>query len=114
MLPPGFNLTVERLRATNAQDAHGNDIPDWTTPNTLTINGCWIGSAAGVELVDGRQTVVLEQQWFGPEDADLLSTDRLRDIQLNATYVVDGPVMLNRDPTGHIAHKTCKLKQVTE
>jgi hypothetical protein len=112
VLPPGFNLIVERLRATTTEDTHGNTIPNWATPDILAIKGCWVGSANGVEIVDGRQTVVTEQYWWGPQDADILPADRVRDVEASITYEVDSPVLVHRDPTGRIGHKTCKLKLV--
>lgn len=116
MLPPGFDLTVERLRGIAApEDTHGNVVSDWTSPSRLTIIGCWIGPGPlGAEYDVSRQTVVAEQWWYGPETADVLPTDRIRDVDLDLTYQVASDVTLNRDPAGQITHKTCKLKMIIE
>ena len=115
MLPPIANLTVERQRgAPAAEDTHGNQVLDWTDPDVLPIYDCWIDSVVTREDVSGRQTTVLEQWWYGPEDADVVSTDRLKNTSTGITYEVDSDVVLVPDPVGPFTHKTCKVKVITE
>jgi len=111
---PIANLTVERRRATAAEDAHGNQVLDWPNASVLLIYDCWIDSVVTREDVGGRQTTVLERWWYGPEDADVISTDRLKDVDAGLTYEVDSDVVLVRDPHGLHSHKTCKVKVITE
>ena len=105
-------LTVTRKRANSTSDPYGNTVKDWTNPSTLDISGCWIGQGTGSEIVEGRQTTVTEQQWWGPFDADVTATDRLA--ADGVTYEIDGPVLLERDPLGALSHKTARLKVVDE
>lgn len=114
MLPPIANLTVERQRATFTEDAHSNQVPDWTNPGRLTIDDCWIDSVLTKEDIGGRQTTVLERWWYGPEDADVLSTDRILDVEEGLVYEVDSDVVVVRDPHGLLTHKTCKVKVIRE
>jgi hypothetical protein len=114
MLPGFATLTVERLRAGAAQDSHGNTILDWSSPAVLTIERCWIGRPQGREISIDQQTVITEQWWWGPADADVESVDRLRDVELDITYTVDGPVLFSRDPVGPYSHKSCRLKVVAQ
>jgi hypothetical protein len=111
VLPDAYDLRVERLRgATGAEDTHGNPVVDWANPAKLIIDGCWIGRPSGIEMSEGRQTVLTEQWWYGPEDADVLETDRIR--ARGVTYEVSGPVFFEDDPVGPYSHKTCQLREV--
>jgi hypothetical protein len=106
-------LTVERLRGTvTADDTHGNQTIDWSDPDVLEIAGCWIGPAGGLELRDARQTVILDERWWGPEDADVLEADRIKDISTGLTYEVNTPVLLHRDPAQELGHKTCGVRMI--
>ena len=116
-LPDFANLTVERLRGVTGEDSHGSAVIDWSSPNALEIDGCWIGpwlgGAPGTELVAGRQTVITEQWWWGPADADVEETDRLRDVEMDVTYEVVGAVVIARDlDEGVNTHKHCPIKVV--
>ena len=113
-LPDWLDLEVERLRGTVIEDTHGSSITDWSSPSRLVIEGCWIGTPGGTEFVLGRQTVINEQWWWGPQDADVLSTDRLRNADSDITYEIDGPILPEPDLDGEFSHKRCKLKAVTE
>jgi hypothetical protein len=113
MLPGFAKVTVERLRGVPTADGHGNMPLDWASPAVLTIERCWIGQPGGVELSTGQQTTITEQHWWGPADADVMSADRIKDVELGVTYVVDGPVLFERDPVGPYSHKTCLLKAVS-
>jgi len=113
VLPDLFNLRVERLRGeVDPEDSHGNPVIDWSVPLRKIIDGCWIGRPSGLEISEGRQTVITDTWWWGPEDADVLETDRIRDVELDVTYEVSGPVFFERDPTGLLQHKTCQLREV--
>jgi hypothetical protein len=113
-LPDIADLVVDRLRGTTAQDSHGNDQVDWSNPSVLTIAGCWIGQPSGIELANGRQTVIDTEWWWGPQAADVISTDRIRDVETGITYDIITDVRLIRDPDqGEYTHKTCQLKAVT-
>ena len=113
MLPDAFNLRIERIRGgVDPDDTHGNPVVDWSAPLRRIIDGCWIGRPSGVEMNEGRQTVITEQWWWGPEDADVLETDRIKDVETGVTYEVDGPIFFERDPVGPYSHRTCQIKEV--
>lgn len=115
MLPPFANLIVERIRGTAAApDTHGNIVLDWTSPDVLPIYRCWMDNQGSREIVNGRQTTILTQWWYGPEDADVLSTDRLKNTQTGIVYEVDSDVVFVPDPVGPYSHKMATLKAVTE
>jgi hypothetical protein len=111
VLPDLFNLRVERIRGVVlADDGHGNPVTDWTSPTKISIDGCWVGRPSGIEMSEGRQTVITEVWWYGPEDADVLETDRIKAREV--LYSVSGPVFFEEDPVGPYSHKTCKLTEV--
>jgi hypothetical protein len=117
-LPDFADLDVERQRGTLIENSHGSSVMDWSSPAKLMISGCWIGrstagASIGIELATGRQTVLTQQSWWGPEDADVVETDRLRDVESDIIYEIDGPVIVERDFDGLATHKTCQLKVVT-
>src|SRR5215212_1061476 len=112
-LPWIAQLTVERLRAIETtDDGHGNESPNWDSAIPFVIENCWIGRPGGREISSGQQTTLLEQWWWGPENADVKPTDRIRDMETGIVYEVDGPVILERDPLDLYSHKTCQLKAV--
>jgi hypothetical protein len=113
VLPDFADLMIERQRGVASENTHGSSVIDWTTPATLLITGCWIGRPSGTEMTQGRQTVINEQWWWGPEDADVLETDRIRDTDSGIVYEIDGPVLIERDLDGQYTHKTCQLKAIT-
>src|SRR5215218_5598360 len=102
-------MVVERHRGTSVEDTHGNTIIDWTNPDVLTIARCWIGPAGlGTEEVNNRQTTVLQLQWWGPFEADVKETDRLKSVRTGLVYEVAGPVVPIESPTGNLDQKTCR------
>src|SRR5215216_2703094 len=107
-LPSDADLVVERLRGTDISDTHGTTITDWSNPSVLKIEGCWIGPAGGgVEYRIDRQTVVTDEIWWGPVDADVLPKDRIRDTETGVVYEVNGPVAFLRGFHKVLSHKTC-------
>jgi hypothetical protein len=110
-LPWFATLEVERLRGTTTDDFHGGTT-DWANPNRLMLYNCWFGRPSGVELSEGRQTVVTDVWWWGDEDADVDEGDRLRDVERDITYDVAGPVLYERDPRDNLNHKTCQVREV--
>ena len=111
-LPAGLaEQTVIRLRATDgAEDSHGNPTQTWVA---AAITGCAVQpierAIEGGEFVDRRQMVVVRWAWWGPVDADVLSTDRI--VFDNITFEVDGPI--NHWLTV-IPHKSAVLKLVEQ
>lgn len=101
--------TVVRLRATTTTDAHNNPVRSWSSPSSLTIDGCSVQPAEGDEYLLGREQITSRWKWFGPSDADVLSTDRLRHASVD--YEVDGSVQLWPDHAG-LGHKWAYLKKV--
>jgi hypothetical protein len=87
MTAPG-RQTIYRLRATVAEDDHGNDVPDWTAPDQKTIRGCAVEPGAPQEYLIGRDASRV--QWFvmAPLCADVKSTDRVK--WQGVTYEVSG------------------------
>jgi hypothetical protein len=117
-LPKFANLVVERLRGVSTEDAHGNEVVDWTDPDVTEIKGCWIGRPSGLEFVQGRQTAVLELWWWGPADADVTEHDRIKDLANGITYEVNSPVFPeyrpNRGGSPKVDHKSARLEVITE
>lgn len=114
-LPGVANLMVERLRGVESQDSHGNTVTDWTTPSVLAIDGCWIGPPGrGVEYRQDRQTVVTDQIWWGPPDADVVPKDRIRDPESGIVYEVAGPVLTQHGFHNLLNHKEAPLQVIDE
>jgi hypothetical protein len=76
MTAPG-RQTVYRLRATTAQDSHGNDVEDWAAPARKAIRGCAVEPGAPQEYLIGRDASRV--QWFvmAPLGADIKGPDRV-------------------------------------
>lgn len=105
MLPVEIaNQTVTRLRGTPGTDGYGDSRIDWTSPARVSITGCSFQPQQGQEFLTDRSAVVSRWQWFGPEDADVKSSDRL---EVDGTaYDIDGSVQVWTDPTGNgLDHK---------
>jgi hypothetical protein len=111
-LPSFANMTVERIRPALVEDSHGNTIRDWSTPDRRLIAGCWIGNRSGNEIIEGRQTVVIDVWLWMPPTADVDERDRISESDI--TYEVSGPVILNRGPGGILTHKSARLQVIEQ
>lgn len=76
MTAPG-RQTVYRLRATTAEDDHGNQVEDWDNPARKAVRGCAVEPGAPQEYLIGRDAERV--QWFvmAPYGADIRSSDRV-------------------------------------
>lgn len=79
--------TITRLRAGETTD-HGNVVPDWGAPDSLTITGCDVQPGASQEDLANRDGVLIRWTVYGPYDADVNARDRV--VWDGATYEVDG------------------------
>ena len=109
MLPSHLaKQTVVRLRGEVTTDDWDNDSIDWSGPDRLTIEGCVFQPLAGDEFNESRDAITTRWDWFGPPDADVLSTDRLE--YRNIAYEIDGSV---QEPQGlGLDHKRAVCKRV--
>jgi hypothetical protein len=112
MLPAEIaTQTVIRLRASLSGDVHGNEVASWSSPDELEIPGCSLQPIAAPELLSDRAGVISRWQWWGPKDADVRSSDRLRFEDVD--YEVAGSVQVWTDPVDdEFSHSTCVLERV--
>lgn len=101
--------TVTRLRATVVADEYGNTGLSWATPSEAPITGCSVQPVPGTEVLDGRNAVVSRWKWFGPRNADVRASDRIR--HAGVVYDVDGSVQRWDDPAGRLSHSYCLLRR---
>lgn len=83
--------TVTRLRATATTDPYSGEATgsDWSTPDSLDIDGCGFNPGGSSEpLQEGRNAVITRPEVYAPADADVLSGDRL--VVRGLTYEVQG------------------------
>lgn len=88
MLPSFATATIVRQRATLADDGHGNQVPDWTSPAELPIAGCSVQPGATVEDRQNRDSVLIAFTVYVPAGSDVLATDRIR--IGSAVFEIDG------------------------
>lgn len=91
MIPFPAGETVTRLRATLATDPYSTEATaeDWTTPDSLDIDGCGFNPGPSSEPAQtARTSVVTKPEVYAPVDADVKSGDRL--VVRGDTYEVSG------------------------
>ena len=77
MLPSFCDVSVYRLRP-GIKKERGSDIPDWSTPDRLRIDGCSVQPSATTTSMDGRVLGISEQMTaYLPEDSDVKAGDRI-------------------------------------
>jgi len=100
--------TLGRIRATTADDGHGNQTRDWAAATTELIPGWSVQPGATDELLAGRDATLIQWTAYGPGTADVLGSDR---IQFAGTvYEIDGEPARWPSPTGALDHVVLLLK----
>jgi hypothetical protein len=69
-------------------DGHGNVVPDWTTPDTLAIDGCSVQPGLSREDLTNRDATLIAYTVFAPSGADVVAQDRI--VFGGVTFEVDG------------------------
>lgn len=91
--------TVTRLRGTSTTDPYSGEATttSWTSPASLSIDGCGIADGGSVEPVeDARDSVRSDFDVITPADADVRSGDRL--VVRGLTCEVEGRPFPWRNP----------------
>lgn len=107
--------TVTRLRATPVTDPYSDETvdSDWSSPSSLTIEGCGFDPGGSSLLVEvGRVPVVTKPTVYDFSFADVVLGDRL--VVRGKTYDVDGePASWENSPlTGWSPGQVITLKLV--
>lgn len=103
--------SVTRVRGGTTEDRYGNTVPDWATPDRLTITGCALAPRLQGEDSDRRQGVVIGWTLYAPAGADIQPSDRIE--ARGKTLEVDGePGDWVNPYTGHGAGLELALKAV--
>lgn len=83
--------TVTRLRGTTTTDPYSGQSTqiDWTTPDSLDIDGCAFNPGESSEpLQTARNAVLTRPEVYAPPESDILAGDRL--VVRGDTYEVQG------------------------
>jgi hypothetical protein len=73
-----YGETVTRLRAVSSVDEYHNAVEDWTTPNSLAIEGVAVGLGGSFDItIPGRDATESDYDLILPIGSDVLPTDRL-------------------------------------
>lgn len=85
---PGTLTTLVRERPTFVDDGHGNEVADWTAPDSLAIDGWSV--QPGLSAIDAinRTGVLISFTAWGPVDADVRALDRIQ--YRGKPFVIDG------------------------
>lgn len=102
---------IARLRAPVAEDAYGNEVPDWAAAELAPVEvpGCRLIPEPGGEYTADRDATTTRWRLFAPVDADLRDTDRVR--FYGDVYEIEGSVQRWRSPTGALAHLEALLRR---
>lgn len=78
MLPTFCTQRVTRIRP-GTKDSRGSTVPDWSTADELTIEGCSVQPAATTLSQDGRVLGISEGMTaYLPAGSDVKAGDRIR------------------------------------
>lgn len=92
--------TITRLRAPRILD-HGSMVSDWDNATEATLAGWSLQPGASVEDLQNRDAVRVDWTAYGPYDADVTATDRIR--LPSGDYSVTGEPERWKSPTGRIS-----------
>lgn len=102
------NETLTRLRAPLIKD-HGSMVPNWAAAATATLTGWSLQPGAPVEDLQNREAVRVDWTAYGPYDADVVATDRIR--LPSGDYSVIGEPERWKSPTGRISSMKLLLQK---
>ncbi len=109
-----YGETVVRQRGVSTSNPYSTEATelDWTTPTTLTINGCAFDPGGSSEPTEqGRNAVITQPTVYAPPGSDITAADRL--VVRSRTWLVDGDPAEYVNPfTGWEPGLVVKLKAV--
>lgn len=109
MLPSFATQTVTRLRAPLVDDGHNNAVPNWSAATSTPITGCSVQPGSTDEVLENRDTTLIQWTVYAPSTADVLSSDRIS--YLGVEYEIDGQPAAWPSPSGALDHKVLLLKR---
>lgn len=104
MAPAFARDSIIRLRAPQVMD-HGSLVSDWDNATEATLTGWLLQPGASLEDLTNRQGVSIEWTAYGPYDADVIASDRIR--LPSGDYSVIGEPERWKSPTGRL--NACKV-----
>lgn len=102
------NEAITRPRAALVMD-HGSMVQDWGHAAPATLTGWSLQPGASTEDLDHREAVRVDWTAYGPYDADVLATDRIR--LPSGDYAVIGEPERWRSPTGLVSSTKLLLQR---
>jgi hypothetical protein len=103
--------TLTRLRAPQIMD-HGSMVQDWDNATTATLTGWTLQPGASSEDLLNREAVRVDWTAYGPYDADVSATDRIR--LPSGDYSVIGEPERWKSPTGRVSSTKLLLQRWVE
>ena len=91
--------TITRLRAPVVLD-HGSPVADWDNATETVLTGWLLQPGASVEDLANREAVRVEWTVYGPYDADVIASDRIR--LPSGDYAVVGEPERWKSPSGRL------------
>ena len=109
MLPSWANDTVTRLRPTIVTQ-RGSEIPDFSNPDRLNIEGCSMQPSGTSLTQDGRvQGTSDGYTCLWPPGADVQAGDRIEDN--GKIYTINGEPRAWQSPTGQVSNTQLQLER---
>jgi hypothetical protein len=100
--------TLIRLRAPLVKD-HGSDVADWDNAPEVPLAGWSLQPGASAEDLQNRQAVQVAWTAYGPYDADVSATDKIR--LPSGDYSVIGEPERWKSPTGRVSSTKLLLQR---
>lgn len=100
--------TLTRLRAPQVMD-HGSLVADWGEADEVTLAGWSLQPGASSEDLQNREAVRVDWTAYGPYDADVIATDRIR--LPSGDYSVIGEPERWKSPTGRVSSTKLLLQR---
>jgi hypothetical protein len=102
------NEVITRLRAPLVKD-HGSMVPDWALAVPATLTGWTLQPGASAEDLQNREAVRVDWTAYGPYDADVIASDRIR--LPSGDYSVIGEPERWKSPTGRVSSTKMLLQR---
>lgn len=103
--------TLTRLRAPLVMD-HGSMVSDWSAATSATLEGWSLQPGASAEDLQNREAVRVDWTAYGPYDADVTATDKIR--LPSGDYSVIGEPERWKSPTGRVSSTKLLLQRWVE
>lgn len=103
--------TLVRLRAPMVKD-HGSWVPDWESAPEVELPGWSLQPGASTEDLQNREATRVDWTAYGPYDADVAATDRIR--LPSGDYGVIGEPERWKSPTGRVSSTKLLLQRWVE